>query len=156
MTTTSETCSFTWAGPPFLITYIFVSNWYVVFCFCVTIYSSACQFSLHYYWYCNNQKQSSSGVLQKRCSCKFRKIHEKTPALKAHFQWSCRSAEPNFVKKVIPAHMFSCEVSLNIFFKEPFWRLLCMNTRSVYCPTATFRLFKNDVTHIFGLSNFLA
>ena len=150
--TASETFSFTWIEPPFLIAYTFGSNWYIGFCFCITIHSSVCQFSLHYYWYCNNQKQSSSGVEQKRCSCNFRKIHEKTIALKAHFQWSCRSTEFNFVKKVIPAHMFSCKIYLNIFFKEPLWRLFCMNTRSIYCPTTTFRLF----THIFGESNFLA
>ena len=28
---------------------------------------------------CYNQKQSSDGFLQKRCSYKFRKIHKKTP-----------------------------------------------------------------------------
>ena len=33
--------------------------------FCTIIYSFVCQFSLHYYWYCYNQKQSSGEVLQK-------------------------------------------------------------------------------------------
>ena len=72
------------------------------------IHSLVCQYSLRYFWYCYNQKQSSGAVLQKRCSCKFRKIHKKTP-------------------KRIPVQMFSCEfckISHNTFFKEPFGRLL--------------------------------
>ena len=36
-------------------------------------------------WYCYNQKQSSGGVLQKRCSYEFCKIHRKTPALESRF-----------------------------------------------------------------------
>ena len=36
-------------------------------------------------WYCYNQKQSSGGVLQKRCSYEFCKIHKKTPALTCVF-----------------------------------------------------------------------
>ena len=42
--------------------------------------------------------------------------------------------------------MFSCELyqmSHNTFFKEPFGRCFCINT---------FRVFKNNVTHIFRLS----
>ena len=49
------------------------------FFFFFIIYSFVCQYSLHYYRYCYNQKQSSGAVLQKRCSFKFRKIHKRTP-----------------------------------------------------------------------------
>ena len=50
------------------------------------------------------QKQLSEGVLWKRCSKKFRKIHKKTPAPK---------------KKETLAQVFSCEfyeISKNTFF----------------------------------------
>ena len=82
----------------------FVSCFTVPFATINTIIDSLC-----YYWYWYNQKQSSRAVLQKRCSCKFRKIHKKTP------------------KKGIPAEMFSCqfcEISHSSFFKVPFARLL--------------------------------
>ena len=67
--------------------------------------------------------------------------------------------EFNFMKKEIPAQIFSCEfceILHNIFFKEPFRRLLLHKTRSVYCPSTTFYFFKNDDTHIFQLSIFSA
>ena len=48
---------------------------------CIKIYSFACQFS----FLCYNQKQSSSGVLRKRCSHEFCKIHKKRPALEPRF-----------------------------------------------------------------------
>ena len=50
----------------------------VCFNFCILIYSFVCQFLLHYYWCCYNHKQLSGGVLQKRYSYKFRKIHKKS------------------------------------------------------------------------------
>ena len=65
-------------GLPFLITYTTGSNWYLCFSFYIIIYSFVCQFCLHYYWYCYNQKQSYK-------SYKFRKIHKKTVALKTRF-----------------------------------------------------------------------
>ena len=49
------------------------------------IYSFVYQFSLHYYWYCYNQKQSSGDALRKMCSNEFRKFHKKTSALKTRF-----------------------------------------------------------------------
>ena len=97
-------------GLPFLIIYGFVS-----------------QLSLHYYWYCYSQKQSSGGALRKRCSNKFRKFHKKTPALKTRFYWSYRSTEFNFIKKEITPQMFFCEfweISHKTFFKELSGRLL--------------------------------
>ena len=62
---------------PFLKTYTYGSNWYIYFSFCIIIYSFVYQSSLHYYRYCYNQEQSSGGVLQKRYSYKFRKLHKK-------------------------------------------------------------------------------
>ena len=52
--------------------------------FFLIIYVFVWQFSLHSYWYCYIQKQSSGGALRKRCSNKFRKFH-KAPALKTRF-----------------------------------------------------------------------
>ena len=130
--TASETCSFTWTA---LFNNTFGSNW-IHFSFCIIIYSFTYQFSLHYSWYCYNQKWLPGGVLQKRCSYKFRKFYKKhlvfckkaVPTNFANsFYWSCTSTEFNFIKKEIPAQMFSCEfyeISHNIFFKEPFGRLL--------------------------------
>ena len=81
------------------ITYFNGSKLYLCFTFCIIIYSFLCQFCLHYYWYCYNQKQSPSVVMQKKCSYKFRKTHKKTPVLESCFQWSCRSTEFDFAKK---------------------------------------------------------
>ena len=96
-------------GLPFLITYTLGSNWYLCFIFCIIIYIFVCQFSLHYYWYCYNQKQCSGDILQK----KFNKF------------------------LIIP------------FLENPSDGCFCINTHSVYWPTATLRLFKNDIRHIF-------
>ena len=55
--------------------------------------------------------------------------------------------------------MFSCEfcdIPHNAFLKNPSSGYFRINTLSVYCPTMTFSLFKNDVTHIFQLSIFSA
>ena len=62
---------------PFLKTCTYGSNWYIYFSFCIITYSFVYQFSFHYYWYCHNQEQSPGGVLQKRYSYKFRKLHKK-------------------------------------------------------------------------------
>ena len=102
-------------------------------CFCIIIYSFVCQYSLHYYWYYYNQKQSSGAVLQKRCSYRFRKIHSKTP--KKRFLHRCFLV--NSAK--FPITSDGC---------------FSINTRYVYCPTLTFCPFKNDVTHIFWLNIF--
>ena len=50
----------------------------------------------------------------------------------------------SFIKKEIPAQMFSfefCEISRNTFLKNPSDGCFCINTRSVYCPTTTFCFF---------------
>ena len=85
------------------------------------IYSFVCQYSLHYYWYCYNQKQSSGAVLQKRCSFKFRKIHKKTP--KKRFRRRCFLV--NSAK--FPITSFSKNASDGCF---------SINNRYVYCPTS--------------------
>ena len=68
-------------GLPFFITYTCDSNWYLCFSFYIIIYSFVYLFSLHYYWYCYNQKQSSVDVLHKSILTNFVKIRKKTPAL---------------------------------------------------------------------------
>ena len=40
----------------------------VCFNFCIIIKSYVCLIPLHYCWFCYNQKQSSSGAFEKRCS----------------------------------------------------------------------------------------
>ena len=103
----------------FLITYTSGLNWYICLSFCMIIYSFFCQFSLHYYWYCYNQKQS--------------------PVV---FEWNFLNSQKNtstrvsflmklqnltLSKKEIQAQMFSCEfcdISHNTLFKELFRRLL--------------------------------
>ena len=76
-------------------------------------------------------------------------------ASKVMLQVSQNSQENS--KKEIPAQMFSCkfcEIPQNIFFKEPLDGCFGINTRPVYCPTMTFYLFKNNVTHIFWVRIF--
>ena len=90
-------------------------------CFCIIIYSFVCQYSLHYYWYCYNQKQSSGAVLQKRCSFKFRKIHKKTP--KKRFQHRCFLVN-------------SAKFPITSFLKNASDGCFSINTRYVYCPTS--------------------
>ena len=90
-------------------------------CFCIIIYSFVCQYSLHYYWYCYNQKQSSGAVLQKRCSYKFRKIHKKTP--KKRFRHRCFLVN-------------SAKFPITSFLKNASDGCFSINTRYVYCPTS--------------------
>ena len=75
---------------------------------CLVILSFVCQYSLRYYWYYYNKKQSSGAFLQKSVLVNFAKITRKH-------------------QKGILVHIFSCEfckISHNNFFKEPFGRLL--------------------------------
>ena len=135
--TASETCSFTWTA--LLKTYTCGSNWYICFSLCIIIHSFDCQYSLRFYWYCYNQNQSSGTVLQKRCSYKFRKINKKTPK-KRFWHWCFLVSFAKFLK--------------TSFSKNPSDGCFIINTRSVYCPTTAFRLFKNNTTNIFCLSIF--
>ena len=107
---------------------------------CLLIHSFVCQNSLPFYWYCYNQKQSSRAVLQKRCLQISQNSQEKT---KKGFRYRCFLVN-------------SAKFLITTFLKNPSDGYFCINTRSVYCPTTTFRLFKNDVTHIFWLSIFPA
>ena len=89
--------------------------------------SFGCQFSLHCYWSCFNQKQSSGGALRKRCSNKFRKFYKKTLDLRLNFDEVADLQSLTLKKKEILAQMFFCEFSEichKTFFKEPFGRLL--------------------------------
>ena len=119
--------------------------------FCIIIYSFVSQFSLSYCWYCHNKKQSSSSVLQKKYFYKFWKNHSNAPALKTSFKWNCRSTGFNFIKIEIHTQMFTCEfceISRSMFLKNFLSDCFGINTRSVYCPTTTFCIFKSNVTHI--------
>ena len=110
------------------------------FSFCTIIYSFVCQYFLRYYCNCYNQKHLfGDAVLQKRCSYKFRKIHKKTP--KKRFQHRC------FLEN-------STKFFISIFLNSTSVACFSINTRSVYCPTITFRFFKNEVTYISWLSIF--
>ena len=80
---------------------------------------------------CYNQKQSSGAVLQ-TCSYKFRKIHKKTP--KKRFRHRC-----------FPVN--SAKFPITSFSKNASDGCFVINIRFVYCPSLTFCLFKNDVTH---------
>ena len=117
-------------GLSFLINYTSGSNWYLCFSFCIKFYSFVCQFSFHYNWHCYNQKQSSSGVLQKRCSYEFRKTSQENIAPKTPAQ----STDFDFMKKAIPARMVF--VNSAKFFIAPLLKnasdsCFCINTRSV-------------------------
>ena len=114
-------------------------NIHLHFRFCIIIYSFVSQYAFCFYWYCYYQKQSSDAVLQKICSYKFREIRNKTP--KKRFWHRCFLV--NSAKFLIA--YFSKNLSDDCF---------SINIHSVYCPTMTFRIFKNDVTHIFWLSIF--
>ena len=74
-------------GLPIFITYISGSNCYLCFILYVIIDSffANSPFSTIDIAYFYNQKQSSGGVLQKRCSYKFRNIHQKTSTLESRF-----------------------------------------------------------------------
>ena len=116
---------------------------------CVIIYSFACQFSLpyEYYWYCYNQKQSSGGDLQKRCSYEFCKIKKKKHLTSTSFLKKLqiyrvyqKDYQKLYLKKKFRP-MFSCEfceISQNTFFKEPFGRLLLHKHLSSFQKCLTF------------------
>ena len=124
------------------------------------IHGLICQFSIHYYWYYYNQKQSYGDVLQKIGSYIFHKFHKKTPALKTRFYGRCSSTEFNPIKKDIPAQMVffvNCaKFIITPFLKNPSDGCFCINTHSVYFPSTTLHLFKNVLRHVFRLSIFSA
>ena len=83
---------------------------------------------------------------KKRRSCEFCKIYKKTPALESRFKRSCRSIAFRFIKKRDSGTCLlvnSAKFLIRPFLKNPLDGCFCINT---------FRLFKNDVTHIFRLS----
>ena len=85
-------------------------------------------------WYCYNQKQSSDGVLEKRCSYKFCKIHKKTSALTCVFSEAADLQSLTLSKREVPIQMFSCEfceISHNTKFKAP--EKLIISTKKRHC-----------------------
>ena len=127
---------------PFLITYTSGSNWHICSSFCIIIYRFVCQFSLHYYWYSYNQRQSSP-------CCSARKVF---------LQISQDSQENTHKKRFI--HRFflmnSAKFLITSHLKNLSDGCFCKNTPSLYCRITTFRLFKNNITHISWLSIFSA
>ena len=90
-----------------------------VFCSCLIL--------LDFFTLLKVQKRSSRGVLQKRFSQKFYKIHRKTPVPESQRPQVC-----NFIKKETLAQVFSCEFceisSSTIFTEHP------RPTASISCP----------------------
>ena len=123
--------------------------------FLFIIYSFACQFSLHYYWYCFNQKQSSGGVLQKKCSHKISQNSQENTCAKDSCLMNLQIYSLTLSKKRFRHRCFLVN-SAKFLTKNPSDVCFCVNTRSVYCATMTFCLFKSNVTHIFRLSIFSA
>ena len=115
------------------------SNWYIGFSFLHHNLRFGLRTLPSLLYILHHQKQSSGAVLQKRCSYKFRKIHKKTR--KNRFRHRCFLVN-------------SAKFLKTSFLKNPSDDCFSISTRSVYCPTATIGLFKNDVTHIFWLSIF--
>ena len=110
--------------------------------------------------------QTAYTLLQKFCSSSrpvvfclkgvltnFAKFHKEAPALKTRFQWCCKSTEFNFIKKEF---RYSCflenyvKFPLIPFLKNSSEDCFYINAGSVYLPTTTFGIFKNNVTHIFS------
>ena len=94
-------------------------------------------------WYYYNLKQPSGGVLQKRCSYEFCKIHKKTAAqlwkqLRLVFKEAADLQSLTLSKKEIPAQMFSCEfceISHNTIFKGP--KKLSISAKKRHCRCST-------------------
>ena len=99
-------------------------------------------------WYYYNLKQPSGGVLQKRCSYEFCKIHKKTAAqlwkqLRLVFKEAADLQSLTLSKKEIPT-MFSSEfykISHNTIFKEP--EKLSISTKKTPMPMQMFDQFLN-------------
>ena len=137
----------------FLITYTSGLNCYICFRFRTIIYSFICQFSLCYYCYSYHKKQSSGDVLQKRCSYKFRKIHEKNTCAKDSFLIKLQIYRVLTLSKKRFRHrcflVNSAKFLITLFLKNPSEGCFCKNTRSVCCPTTTL-FFSKTMSHIFS------
>ena len=136
----------------FLISYTPYSNCYICFSFITIINSFASQLSLHYYWYCINQKHSP-----RWCSAK-----------KVFLQISQNSQEKTSAKDLLLMKLQIYRVKLdqkrdsstyvflwilgNVswhFFKEPFRWLVLHKHSFCFLSHNNFAFSKNDVTHIF-------
>ena len=130
-------------GLPFLMNYTSGSNWYIYFSFHIIIYGFVCQTPF-----------TTIDTATVRSSCPVVFCEKDIPAILQIEQENTCS-----IKKEIPAQMLFCEfweISHKTFLKNPSDGCFFINTRSVYFPTTTLYLFKNDVTRIFRLSIFLA
>ena len=136
-------------GLPFLITYTTGSNWYLCFSFYIVIYSFVCQFCLHYYWsevvlqvLQISQNSQENGCAKNSFLVKLQiyraSLYQKRDSGADFFLWILRNFSERifFLKKKTETHLH----------KHSF----CL------CPTTNFRLFKNNVTHIFRQNFFSA
>ena len=142
-----------------MITYPSGSNWYICFSVCIIIYSFVFQFFLHYYWYWYNQKQSCGGVLQKSLLTMFSKFTMKHMCYSLIFNEFAELQILTLSKKRLQHKYFLVNFAkflIASFSKNPSDDSFYINNCSVYCPTVTFCIFRNDVTHIFWLNIFLA
>ena len=70
------------------------------------------------------KEAASRGVLQKRCSYKFRKIHRKTPVPESLFNKVADLRPETLLKKETLAQLFSCEfckISNNTYCYRTLW-----------------------------------
>ena len=132
-------------GLPFLITYTSGSNWYICFSFSIIIYSFVCQFSLRYYWYCYVRWCSAKKVFL-HISQNFTRKHLRSRLVfneVADLQ-SLTLSTGRFRHRCFPVN--SAKFLIAPFLKNLSDGCFPINSRSVYFPITTFRLFKNDVT----------
>ena len=104
----------------------------------------------------------STAIIRSSCPLVFfkkgviRKFAKLTRKHHSFFNEDTGLHEFNFIKKEIPAEMFSCKFVVTSLLKNPSDGCFCINTRSVYCHTTIVNLFEKDITHIFCLSIFSA
>ena len=142
-----------------MITYPSGSNWYLCFSFCIIIYSFVCQFFLHYYRYWYNQKQSSVVFYKKSVLTMFSKFAMKHMCYSLIFNEFAELQILTLSKKRFQDKYFLVNFAKLLkasFSKNPLGGWFYINNCSVYCPTVTFCVSRNDVTHIFWLNIFLA
>ena len=110
-----------------------------------------CQFSLHCYWSCFNQKQSSGGALRKRCSNKFRKFYKKTPDLRLSFHEVVDLQSLTLKKKRFWHRCFivnSRKFLIKPFLKNPSDGCFCISTLPFIFPARS-STFSKTMSHIF-------
>ena len=109
---------------------------HIRFSFCLIIYSFVCQYSLHYNLTAIIRSSRPLLLCKKDVLenfAKFTRKHQKRYFL-----------------------VNSAKILIIPFLKNSSDDCFCIITRSIYCTTTTFGLFKNNITHIFWLSVFSA